>query len=137
MTRILFDTNVILDVILDRAPFILASSAAWAAAEHREPFLAAHALTTIHSLIQRDRGAKIARDAIADLVTVYRVAAVDEAVVRRAISMDIRDFEDAITASAAESAGCEVIVTRDPRGFARSPIPFLTPEGLVAALSPR
>jgi len=33
MKRILFDTNVVLDVLLDRQPHVEASAAAWAAVE--------------------------------------------------------------------------------------------------------
>ena len=53
MKRILFDTNVILDVLLDRRPYAEASAAAWEAVETGsvEGLLAAHAITTIHYLV--------------------------------------------------------------------------------------
>src|SRR6202041_3387101 len=58
MTRILFDTNVVLDVLLDRQPQVDASAAAWAAVETgvSEGLLAAHAVTTIHYLIRKEMG---------------------------------------------------------------------------------
>ena len=50
MKRVLFDTNVVLDVLLDRRPYVEASAAVWAAVETgaSEGMLAAHAVTTIH-----------------------------------------------------------------------------------------
>jgi predicted nucleic acid-binding protein len=50
MKRVLFDTNVILDVLLDREPHVEASATAWATAEtgRVEGMLAAHAVTTLH-----------------------------------------------------------------------------------------
>ena len=47
--KILFDTNIILDVLLNRQPHAEASVAAWAAAEcgRVEGMIAAHAVTTI------------------------------------------------------------------------------------------
>ncbi len=53
MKRILFDTNVVLDVLLDRQPYVEASAAAGADVETgiSEGMLAAHAVTTIHYLV--------------------------------------------------------------------------------------
>ena len=58
MTRALFDTNVILDVLLDRKPHVEASAAAWAAVETgvSEGLLAAHAVTTISLSRQKRDG---------------------------------------------------------------------------------
>jgi hypothetical protein len=46
----------------------------------------------------------------------------------------MRDFEDAVSAAAARGAGCDFIVTRDPRGFHGSPVRSITPEAAVGAL---
>jgi len=58
MKRILFDTNVVLDVLLDRQPYVEASAAAWAAVETgiSEGMVAAHAATTIHYLVRKEMG---------------------------------------------------------------------------------
>ncbi len=58
MKRVLFDTNVILDVLLDRKPYVEASAAAWLAVETGVVvgFLAAHAVTTIHHLVRKEGG---------------------------------------------------------------------------------
>ncbi len=58
MKRILFDINVILAVLLDRQPHVEASATAWAAIEAGilEGMLAAHAVTTIHYLIRKEKG---------------------------------------------------------------------------------
>ena len=66
MRRILFDTNVVLDVLLDRRPCVEASASAWAAAETGivMGLLAAHAVTTIHYLIRKEMGSNQAKQAI-------------------------------------------------------------------------
>jgi hypothetical protein len=58
MKRILFDTNVVLDVLLDRQPYVEASAAARAAVETGvlEGMLAAHAVITIHYLVRKEMG---------------------------------------------------------------------------------
>lgn len=136
MKRILFDTNVILDVLLDRRPFAEASAAVWAAAETgvAEGMLAAHAITTIHYLVRREKGNAQAKRTAAAILRVFKVASVDGAVIQEALQLPFADFEDAVTAAAARSADCDYVVTRDPKGFRGSPVHPLPPEAVAALL---
>jgi predicted nucleic acid-binding protein len=136
MKRILFDTNVVLDVLLDRQPYVEASAAAWKAVETgaAEGMLAAHAVTTIHYLVRKEMGNLKARRIVSAILRVFRVATVDTAVVQEALQLPFSDFEDAVTAAAARLAGCEFIVTRDPKGFRGSPVRSLTPEAVTPLL---
>jgi predicted nucleic acid-binding protein len=136
MKRILFDTNVVLDVLLDRQPYAEASAAAWAAVETgiSKGMLAAHAVTTIHYLVRKERGNIKASRIVSAILRVFGVAAVDGAVVQEALQLPFSDFEDAVTAAAARLAGCECIVTRDPKRFRGSPVRSLTPEAVIPLL---
>src|ERR1700693_4057528 len=124
MKRILLDTDVVLDVLLDRQPYVDASAAAWAVVETgaSEGMLAAHAVTTIHYLVRKEMGNIKARRIISAILRVFGVATVDSAIVQEALQLSLSDFEDAVTAAAARLAGCECIVTRDPKGFRGSPV---------------
>ncbi|MGP8243621.1 MAG: PIN domain-containing protein [Bryobacteraceae bacterium] len=139
MIRVLFDANVVLDVLLDRKPHAEASAAAWAALETgaAEGVLSAHAVTTIHYLVRKEAGTAKARQTILAIMNVFAVAAVDDAVIREALQSSARDFEDAVTAAAALLAGCDYIVTRGPKGFRGSPVRSLTPEAVVPILGKR
>ncbi len=129
---VLFDTNVVLDVLLDREPHSRASAAAWAAVENSgiESFVAAHALTTIYYFLRKRLGADGSRRALDATLSAFRVAAVDGAVVKEALRLPISDFEDAVTAAAAHRSGCQFIVTRDLKGFNGSLVRHLAPEAL-------
>jgi predicted nucleic acid-binding protein len=139
MKRILFDTNVVLDVLLDRQPHAEASAAAWAAVETgaAEGMLAAHAVTTIHYLLRKQSGNLKAGRNVAAILRVFAVAAVDGAVVQEALQLPLSDFEDAVTAAAARRAGCQCIVTRHLRGFRGSPVRCLTPEAVTPLIDKR
>jgi predicted nucleic acid-binding protein len=139
MRRFLFDTNVVLDVLLDRQPHAEASAVVWEAVETGggEGMLAAHAVTTIHYLVRKETGAVKARQVVSAVLRVFAVAAVDGAVVHEALQLPFSDFEDAVTAAAARAAGCECIVTRDPKGFRGSPVRALTPEAAAPLLDGR
>jgi predicted nucleic acid-binding protein len=134
MKRVLFDVNVILDVLLDRKPFADDSSAAWAAVENgdAEGFLSAPAITTLHYLNARAAGVKMATETTEALLTVFEVAPVDEAVLRSAVALEWKDFEDAVVAAGARRAKCDAVITRNPRDFKGAPIKVLTPAEAVA-----
>ena len=137
MKRILFDTNIVLDVLLDLQPHVEASAAAWAAVEagKSEGLLAAHAVTTIHYLVRKELGNARARRILSAILGVFGVAAVDGAIIQEALQLPFSDFEDAVTATAARSAGCDCIVTRDPKGFRGSPVRCLEPEAVTTLLA--
>lgn len=134
MKSLLLDLNVILDVILDRRPDADAAAALWSAIEGGQGrgLIPAHGITTIFYLIEKARGGAFARKGVERLISVFGVAPVNEAVVRRALSLAWADFEDAVCAAAAEASGCQAIVTRDPSGFPDAPLPLVDP---TAALS--
>ncbi len=137
MKRVLLDVNVVLDVLLDRAPFADASSAVWAAIEQGEAegLLSAHAVTTLHYLNAKAVGTRMAHETTKALLSVFDVAAVDGPVLNAALALKWTDFEDAVTAAAARRSKCDAVVTRNPRDFKGSPVRVLTPSEAVAWLA--
>jgi predicted nucleic acid-binding protein len=119
MSRILFDTNVVLDVLLDRQPHAAAITGVWSVVETgaAEGVLSPYASTTIYYLIRKQLGETRAKRTVAAIMKVFGIAAIDGPV------LGFTDFEDAVTSSAAASAGCDWIVIRNARGFRGSPSP--------------
>ena len=137
MKRLLVDVNVILDLLLAREPHQASAAACLAAVEKGrvEGLISAHAVTTIYYLCRRAIGSDGARLAVEDLLSLCAIAPVDDLVISRALALELSDFEDAVSAAAAEAAGCEAILTRDPAGFVGAPIPALEPAMLLALLA--
>lgn len=137
--KALIDVNVVLDVLLDREPHAAASAAVWAAIEVgvAKGVLAAHAITTIHYLVRKERGNAKAKDTIAAILRVFGVAAVDETAIRNALALPFGDFEDAVTAATAQTVGCDLIVSRNPRDFRGSPVRVLAPEAAAHIFAQR
>ena len=135
--RVLVDVNLCMDVLLERAPFAEAAARLWEAVERGEVegLLPAHGVRTIHYLVAREKGGPTARRLVSDLLRVFGVAPVDEAVLTAALALNWRDFEDAVCAAAAEAAGCALVVTRDVKGFAASAVPAVDAVTVVALLS--
>lgn len=131
--RVLFDTNVVLDVLLARQPH---APAAIRLLEHvarkdLEGLLGATTVMTIHYLATKAGGAVSARRHVATLLDLFEVAAVTRVVLADALQLDFRDYEDAVLHEAARHAGAAAIATRDPRGFAGAGLRIYAPEELL------
>ncbi len=136
MRRVLFDINVVLDFVLDRSPHAGPAALLWAAAERHEieAFLPAHGITTIFHLVARHHDQRFARRVMDDLLLVPEIAPIDGPILRRALALGWADFEDAVCAAAAEGAGCDSIISRDAKGFVKSPVRVLDPRAALALL---
>jgi len=134
---VLFDRNILLDVILNRSAHVKASAAALdlVGRGRVEGYVAGHAVTTIACIVQREKGAAEARKALGHLLSRLRVAPVTDASVRMALTMQLGDLEDAVCAASAQEAGCAVIVTRNPQHFRKAEPPAMLPEAFLVSHS--
>ena len=133
---ILLDTNIVLDVIQKRQPHYPPSATVLDRVVRRQltAALPAHAITTVHFIVNRYQDQATASKVIGWLLDWFNVAAIGKTEWMRAHTLDWPDFEDAVVAAAAESSGCEVVVTRNVRDFRDSPVPAVTPEEYLSDL---
>ncbi|THF63045.1 PIN domain-containing protein [Pseudothauera nasutitermitis] len=127
--NVLFDTNVVLDVLLDREPHVHASAQALALVERGEigGSLCATTVTTLFYLCDRTLDRRQAHIHIATLLKLFDIAQVNRMVLANALDTAFADFEDAVLHEAARHAECQCIVTRNVRDFAAASMPVYTP----------
>jgi len=132
--QICFDTNVVLDVILRREPFLKESAAVLSLIEASEHtgLLCATTITNMHYLTRRTLGEQGARQSTANFLQVMELAKVSRAVLDAAIKSDMPDFEDAVLAFSAHQSGATAIITRNLRDFTKSPVRAYTPAEFLA-----
>lgn len=135
--NILFDTNVILDVLLDRTPHVDAAAKLFALVDNGrlDGSICSTTVTTIYYIAARSFGRQRAREQVRRLLVLFSVAPVDREALDGALDLDLPDYEDAVVHEAARGVGAEAIVTRDRTGFAHAEIPVLDPEELLAAIA--
>ena len=126
---ILIDTNVILDLLLERPEHFAAARRLSERVESGElrAMLCATTVTTIDYLARKQLGRDGAKRAMQALLSLYDIAAVTRTTLQMALEANMPDFEDAVLAHAAHQAGAKAIVTRNLRDFARSPVRAYTP----------
>jgi predicted nucleic acid-binding protein len=131
--KVLFDTNIVLDVLLERKPFHEAATHLFTYVESGvlEGYLCATTMTTIHYLATKAIGRRNAKAEIERLLQLFDTAPVNRRVLEDALKADNSDFEDAVLAASAHHAGMDCLVTRNPKDFARPPLPIHSPEALL------
>ena len=134
--RTLFDTNVVLDLLLDRAPFADAAASLIARVESGDlaGYIGATTVTTIHYLASQALGRARSRRHLEMLLDLFLIAPIDESVLRSALSSRLSDYEDAVLHAAAVAVHAECIVTRNIKDFRKSVLKVYTPDELLSSL---
>ena len=134
--RVLLDTNVVLDVLLDRAPFAADSSSVWAACDSGQltGFLSASSLTDVFYIARRTSGIAAARAAVGLCLATFEIAPLDRQTLEDATMFAGNDFEDNVQLASALRSGLAAIVTRNGEDFIDAAIAILTPQALLAQL---
>lgn len=136
MRRVLFDSDVLLDVLAQRQPFFVASAQALNTVTQLQiqGYVSGHAVTNIFYILRRQVGSETARQLLSRLLQYLQIASVTDEVIRAALQNSMTDFEDAVTHEAGNAVGVEIIVTRNTPDFVASRIPAVSPEEFLAML---
>ena len=133
---ILLDTDVLIDVALDRHPHADPAAELLDRIEHgaEAAFVAWHSLSNLYYLVTPALGGVSARDFIVELTRFVAVATTDTDSIRYAAGLPMADFEDAMQVAAARACGARHIVTRNVKDYARSPIRAVAPQEALSGL---
>ena len=133
---VLFDLNIILDVLQKRIPFFEASAKLLAAAERGEVqgYLAAHSFTTLFYLIKKGQSSTEARATITTLLQFLKVSEINQNTIEQALNLEYRDFEDAVQMMSAVHCNADYLVTRNLKDYKSPLIPVIQPVDLLATL---
>jgi predicted nucleic acid-binding protein len=132
--RVIIDINVVLDVLLEREPFVKAAVDVFCLVEESriDGFLCATTITTIDYLLTQSLPAPKARDALRKLISLFEIATVNRPVIERALGSKIHDFEDAVLDKAGQMAGVDSVVTRNTKDFTGSALKVFEPNEFLA-----
>ena len=137
--KLLLDTNIVLDVLMDRMPFSDFAVELFSRIEDGTMigYLCGTTITTVYYLASKSIGAPRARQEIKKLLNIFEVAPVNRHVVESALFAEFDDFEDAVIHAAACQVGADAIVTRNQKDFKKSRIPVYSSEEMMKSLTPQ
>jgi predicted nucleic acid-binding protein len=124
--RVLVDTNIFLDDLLDREQFGTEAKALFEAIQSQriEGYVSATTVTDIFYIVRKQKGLQIAKQAVSDILDGMRVCTFDRSILEAAISSNLPDFEDAVQLACAVFENLDAIITRDTQGFAGATLPM-------------
>ncbi len=133
---ILLDTDVLIDIALDRRPHADPAAELLDRIEHgaESACIAWHTVSNFYYLVAPSRGGGSARDFLVELTRFVTVAATGTEALRYAADLPMADFEDALQVAAARACGARLIVTRNVKDYARSPIRAVDPRQALSGL---
>ena len=134
---LLVDTDILIDVALDRRPHAGAAGELLDALERREAtgFVAWHSIANFHYLVVSKQGASATKTFLLELLRFVQVAPTSTDSVRYAAGLPMRDFEDALQVAAAVACSANTIATRNTRDYSRSPVRAVTPAVLLKEMT--
>ena len=133
---LLIDTNVILDVLINRPEFVKDSSMIWKLCETEQArgyistLTYANMMYVMRKQMTPDQIAEIFRK----LSLIFEFADFSPAVLERAVTMKWKDFEDVVHSATAEAIHADYIITRNLKDFTQSRVMAFTPSELLARI---
>ena len=137
--KVLFDTNVVLDLLLAREPFVNNAAVLFSAVEQGriDGSLCATTVTTLDYLLTKGIGRERARVALESLFQLFAICPVDRDVLLQALNSDFTDFEDAVIYFSGEKVGVDALLTRNAKDFTAARSNVYSPEQLMEELRSR
>ena len=134
--QVLFDLNILLDVLQERKDFYDFSALLLAYAETGviQGWLAAHSITTLFYLVAKNKSPEQARVTLTSLLQFLKIAPVDQNTIEQALNLPYRDFEDAVQMISALQVHADYLLTRNVRDYQPAPLEVVQPVELLAIL---
>jgi predicted nucleic acid-binding protein len=129
--KVLVDTNVVLDVLLNRSPFSAHSKAIFDFAEQKRiiGYISASAITDIFYITNKKfKDNERVYMLVEKLTSLFLIATVSDITIVNALSLRWNDFEDSVQFVVGEGLSVDYIVTRNTQDFSSGNIPTVTPE---------
>jgi predicted nucleic acid-binding protein len=129
MRKIFIDTNILLDVTMHRNDFFRQSAEVWADCESRKVhgFVSAISLNNMHYVLKKWVDPAVSLEYVRLVLNIFSVVPLDESVLRLAVDLPHKDFEDAIQTFSAVQAKADCIITRDRQHFSTDYMPVISP----------
>lgn len=128
MDRVFVDTNIVLDLLANRAPFVSEAQELFTSADQNKVQLYVSSLTfaNAHYILSQALKMEDARSVLRKLKVLVTVLPLDDKIIELALESSFKDFEDALQYHTALEHKLNVIVTRNLKDFKSSEIPVLT-----------
>ncbi|MDI6878248.1 MAG: PIN domain-containing protein [Desulfitobacteriaceae bacterium] len=137
--NVVIDTNVILDVLSQREPFVKHSTSVLmlAAKGKFSASMTANTVTDIYYITKKYlQSHEAVKDALLGLMDVLDIVDVTKTDCIKAFNLPVNDYEDALLAHCAKRIKADYIITRNLKDFTNSPVNAIAPEEFLSRFFP-
>lgn len=130
MKRLFLDTNILVDLVCYRKPFVQEAEKIFAMAAMRKVSVAISALSYINTVYiarKYDICTQKVLEILKNIATFTTITDLNESTIKNAMDCGWNDFEDAVQYYSSQTFIADYIITRNPKDFAKSNIPVYTP----------
>ena len=133
MKQILIDTNVILDLALNRQKFgEIAKTLITQILDNKiQPSVTASSITDIYYVLKKAKGHSNSIDFLHSFFGFAEIAGVGKDAIINALHSDMADFEDAVQTETAKQNDIRVIITRNKKDFTNSGLDVFSPDEYI------
>ncbi len=133
---LLVDANIILDVLMNRQPFVNDSSLIWKLCETEKAkgYVSTLTFANMMYVMRKELSSEMIEEVFGKLKLIFEFADLSPAILEKAVEMKWKDFEDAVQSATAEQIHADCIITRNVRDFQRSRVTAFTPSELLARI---
>ena len=126
---LLIDANIVLDVLLNRSAFVNDSARIWKLCEIGQVtgYISTLTYADIMYIMRKQITPKQIEEVFRKLRLIFKFADFSPSVLEKAVSMQWKDFEDAVQSATAEAIHADCIITRNKKDFMKSHVKALTP----------
>lgn len=138
VNKVLIDTNVLLDYLLEREPFFgNAKQVIISCVEgNTKGCIAAHSICNMFFILRKDFTVKERREVLTNLCSIFEVEGIDKQKLLLGLANEkFSDFEDCLQMECAKAYEAEYIVTRNVSDYITSEIKAIEPEEYLELLN--
>jgi predicted nucleic acid-binding protein len=137
MSQIFLDTDIILDLLLERVPYHFPSMLLFEKAERKQVHLFASSVcfTNLFYILRKSYSRTDVYRMLNEIVISVNILSVDSNIVKLSLLSGLPDFEDSVQMATAAGNKMDVILTRNVRDYKNSEVPVMTPDEFLNTLS--
>ncbi|MHB1688654.1 MAG: type II toxin-antitoxin system VapC family toxin [Ignavibacteriaceae bacterium] len=136
MIKLFVDSDIILDLLVEREPHYIHAARLFTLIDQNEiiAYTSPLIFANLHYLLKKQTTNLLALKSLRKLKTFINVLPIDERVIEQSLNSEFNDFEDAIQYFTAVNNGITLIITRNKIDYKRSKIDVLTAEEFLKSL---
>jgi len=134
--HLFWDTNIMLDLLGERAPFYESAAKIATLADESKLTITVSSLSyaTVNYVLEKFESAEKVKNKLRKFSIISNIGTVDDEIIDKGLSSNFKDFEDAIQYFCALKSNCDIIITRNKKDYKNAKIPIMTSDEFLASL---